>query len=316
MIISRSVNMKDFPEEYEREQLDEMYAALVLPEEQVSLLKNYFDAFGHFYQRISLRDAYDIFRRHNGEIISREDFISFSEIVRHEEKGFCFYFILAEDELFDNVADTQPIDREIVAECLVVVDEELYYQMRDAQADKPLYVPEKEELLKYADDLYYRVTPELAAMEEFLIQKVGITKDRAADIIGECALGAAATIFPDDMIEAIEGDRFIWQFKFTDFQREEFLRLAVGAVNNMRHPCNRGFTPLEMTERYGLLGENTVAALSSDKKDLTFSDVGYCIYIPRGIAARGKIGRNDPCPCGSGKKYKKCCMRSGDIGFN
>ena len=25
-----------------------------------------------------------------------------------------------------------------------------------------------------------------------------------------------------------------------------------------------------------------------------------------------KIGRNDPCPCGSGKKYKKCCgVRSG-----
>jgi hypothetical protein len=23
-----------------------------------------------------------------------------------------------------------------------------------------------------------------------------------------------------------------------------------------------------------------------------------------------KVGRNDPCPCGSGKKYKKCCLRS------
>ena len=23
---------------------------------------------------------------------------------------------------------------------------------------------------------------------------------------------------------------------------------------------------------------------------------------------RVKIGRNDPCPCGSGKKYKRCCM--------
>ena len=23
----------------------------------------------------------------------------------------------------------------------------------------------------------------------------------------------------------------------------------------------------------------------------------------------GKVGRNDPCPCGSGKKYKKCCGR-------
>lgn len=27
-------------------------------------------------------------------------------------------------------------------------------------------------------------------------------------------------------------------------------------------------------------------------------------FVPRS----SKIGRNDPCPCGSGKKYKKCCM--------
>ena len=26
------------------------------------------------------------------------------------------------------------------------------------------------------------------------------------------------------------------------------------------------------------------------------------------IGATPKIGRNEPCPCGSGKKYKKCCM--------
>ena len=25
------------------------------------------------------------------------------------------------------------------------------------------------------------------------------------------------------------------------------------------------------------------------------------------IRKEKKIGRNDPCPCGSGKKYKKCC---------
>jgi len=24
-------------------------------------------------------------------------------------------------------------------------------------------------------------------------------------------------------------------------------------------------------------------------------------------SSSGKVGRNDPCPCGSGKKYKKCC---------
>lgn len=29
--------------------------------------------------------------------------------------------------------------------------------------------------------------------------------------------------------------------------------------------------------------------------------------VVRNIPNREKIGRNDPCPCGSGKKYKKCC---------
>jgi len=28
----------------------------------------------------------------------------------------------------------------------------------------------------------------------------------------------------------------------------------------------------------------------------------------RAVLRAGAVGRNDPCPCGSGKKYKKCCM--------
>jgi tetratricopeptide (TPR) repeat protein len=30
---------------------------------------------------------------------------------------------------------------------------------------------------------------------------------------------------------------------------------------------------------------------------------------PQPLRHAGKVGRNDPCPCGSGKKYKKCCGR-------
>lgn len=26
------------------------------------------------------------------------------------------------------------------------------------------------------------------------------------------------------------------------------------------------------------------------------------------VSTRRKIGRNEPCPCGSGKKFKKCCI--------
>jgi preprotein translocase subunit SecA len=29
--------------------------------------------------------------------------------------------------------------------------------------------------------------------------------------------------------------------------------------------------------------------------------------VPQQPAKSNKVGRNDPCPCGSGKKYKKCC---------
>ena len=28
-------------------------------------------------------------------------------------------------------------------------------------------------------------------------------------------------------------------------------------------------------------------------------------------AVSQKVGRNEPCPCGSGKKYKQCCGRIG-----
>jgi preprotein translocase subunit SecA len=35
---------------------------------------------------------------------------------------------------------------------------------------------------------------------------------------------------------------------------------------------------------------------------------------PEPIRNRGsRVGRNDPCPCGSGKKYKNCCLRKGGM---
>jgi hypothetical protein len=34
---------------------------------------------------------------------------------------------------------------------------------------------------------------------------------------------------------------------------------------------------------------------------------GYVVETPYVNPLRG-VGRNDPCPCGSGKKYKRCCL--------
>jgi uncharacterized protein YecA (UPF0149 family) len=31
-------------------------------------------------------------------------------------------------------------------------------------------------------------------------------------------------------------------------------------------------------------------------------------FFKRVLESKIKIGRNEKCPCGSGKKYKKCCI--------
>lgn len=37
------------------------------------------------------------------------------------------------------------------------------------------------------------------------------------------------------------------------------------------------------------------------------SDVERLLDPPVPRRSEKRVGRNDPCPCGSGKKYKKCC---------
>ncbi len=36
---------------------------------------------------------------------------------------------------------------------------------------------------------------------------------------------------------------------------------------------------------------------------------GEVLKGPTAVHENGKVGRNEPCPCGSGKKFKKCCGR-------
>jgi len=46
------------------------------------------------------------------------------------------------------------------------------------------------------------------------------------------------------------------------------------------------------------------------EKELKMSHSGDEDSKPRPVRRKTrKVGRNEPCPCGSGKKYKKCCGR-------
>ena len=41
---------------------------------------------------------------------------------------------------------------------------------------------------------------------------------------------------------------------------------------------------------------------------VTGTNSGDGTETKRPVRKGAKVGPNDPCPCGSGKKYKKCCM--------
>ena len=55
----------------------------------------------------------------------------------------------------------------------------------------------------------------------------------------------------------------------------------------------------------GLLREHHENALFTKKDGIWYFTDGLMVK-PKPISVT-KVGRNDPCPCGSGQKYKKCC---------
>jgi SWIM/SEC-C metal-binding protein len=49
----------------------------------------------------------------------------------------------------------------------------------------------------------------------------------------------------------------------------------------------------------------TIGLEPDQPEDIT--DLEILLNPPKTRVAEKKVGRNAPCPCGSGKKYKKCC---------
>ncbi len=64
---------------------------------------------------------------------------------------------------------------------------------------------------------------------------------------------------------------------------------------------------LPMAERYEII----TSTWASYRDELSSPPADYFDFLPSSqmpVRAEPKIGRNEPCPCGSGKKYKKCCL--------
>jgi SWIM/SEC-C metal-binding protein len=53
-------------------------------------------------------------------------------------------------------------------------------------------------------------------------------------------------------------------------------------------------------------GWKYMIALEPDQPE-DIADLDRLLNPPKPMIVETKVGRNDPCPCGSGKKHKKCC---------
>lgn len=57
--------------------------------------------------------------------------------------------------------------------------------------------------------------------------------------------------------------------------------------------------------------QQEISAASAQNKYLEALENYKKLHTPR--IKENKIGRNDPCPCGSEKKYKHCCLKTGEF---
>jgi len=92
-------------------------------------------------------------------------------------------------------------------------------------------------------------------------------------------------------------------------------------LEDLRTAVERPDTPFERPDEYTLFGD-AVDEMSTwycfseryleskkraEKRD---TEVRRTLYQGQAVNPFKDVGRNDPCPCGSGKKFKKCCLEA------
>ena len=176
-------------------------------------------------------------------------------------------------------------------------DDYYKYLEQQVQGDLPFYVPTVEEVEELYEQGSLLSRESHQKLKEFIEETFGCDPDIAALKVHDLYETVNNHMRVNDAVEAfINGgsdpeaetaDSF--EFK-SDEERFRFTELYIEMSRDCRIRDNRGHDYYEM-----------VAIMSA--KDRASAKNSAQIR-------RVKSGRNDPCPCGSGKKYKNCCGRS------
>lgn len=318
------------PEVYSRRKLNALYREIHLKDTTSRLLRKYFNAMANLYGIIPLWKAYEIIAAQCRHPVSKEEFLSFSEIARHECEE---YYLLGADELYPGRKQTAPLDREIIDITLVDGDLNAYHEMRHSQGGKPYYIPDRAELLAFDDPFYCAPTPAADALSQFMERRLCLKHDHVAALLAEFVYAARCLDAGiSEVMARLEGLGIHFRHRR---DAERFCTLYQEFHNHMRLQCNRGYTPEELLSvqlpaarvpKSLSLGPNIKKALADGTMDAASLEKGLLdspfhnerlrqsllreIAVSDGKTVHSvKVGRNDLCPCGSGRKYKKCCGR-------
>jgi SEC-C motif-containing protein len=89
-------------------------------------------------------------------------------------------------------------------------------------------------------------------------------------------------------------------------ENSEWLGLEIiGTVKGGADDSNGEVEFIARFKENGILREHHENALFKRKEGIWYFSDGV-MAKPKPVTVT-KVGRNDPCPCGSGQKYKKCC---------
>lgn len=211
-----------------------------LSKETTQLLYQYFDSAANLYGVIPLRTILRIYNSQN-EPISEEDFVKFVESIYLDIKH---YSIFATDELFPNPPEIKTIDKNLVAEYLCFDDCDEYLDIIELQRGKSYYIPDKKQLLKYADDVYFEKTLEFISLRAFLRNLPNLEKERA-DILAD-DIQLIVSMEKGGFTPAIQrATQFGLDFDNASI-RSEFSRLCNDLCNHTRMHMHCGHTPAEL----------------------------------------------------------------------
>jgi uncharacterized protein YecA (UPF0149 family) len=174
------------------------------------------------------------------------------------------------------------------------MDVDVFKDLMMKKANKPYYVPEKEELLKYVNPHYPESTKELDALLDYIKKHLISNEEDALDIVEDIHDYCKSGVDMRSVMDLFND----YEVSFDSMEQvNEVLQLVTSVANNIRIWENNGYTPHEIFEKYEKPNMKPLP-------DKPFVYKGGEQTVVKGE----KVGRNDPCPCGSGKKYKKCCL--------